>query len=149
MAQFSVRVEGDQQVRVGLNKFADTLAPICRADVKDAMDRAVAKSPGYLGGTSYTTPEAGYARTGNLGRSVTIEQNGLTTTIKNDAYSTRGFNYGPLVLGMGDGSGQKETYARNGWPTLRSAVDAEVDKLAGNGGTLDKALGDSAKAAGL
>lgn len=146
MPQLSVRVEGLDRLRTGLTGWANTLAPVCRDTIYAALERALKKSPGWLGGSAYTTPDAGYVRTGNLGRSVSVEQNGATTTIKNSAYSTRGFQYGGLVLGDADGGGQKAVYTRNGWVTLRAAVDEQVRQLTVKNGELDGALQDSAKA---
>jgi hypothetical protein len=144
MTTISLRVFGLDKLQIGFNQYAKTVAPICRDTVYAAIQRAVKKSPGYLGGNSYTTPERpgqGYVRTGNLGRSVALEQDGLSSRVNvNSGYET-------YVIGNADGTGQAWMHAGR-WPTLRSAVDDEVAKLT-SGGELDAALGKSAKEAGL
>lgn len=143
--QFSVRLEGEDKVRVGLNRFECTLEPISKADLKAMMERARKTTPAYQGGAEYAIPERGdYERTGNLGRSVDIIEDGLTVRIEVNAFHG-GTEYGPFVLGRGDGSGQAWWHAGR-WPTMRSAVDDELDWLTA---TIDDDLQASVEAAGL
>lgn len=143
--QVSVRVEGDDKIRAGLNRWARTLEPVSREVIQEHMKRAMKRSIPYLGGASYGVPERGYVRTGNLGRSAYVEQTGLTTTIKVQAYNQQGREYGRYVVGGADGEGQAYMHA-GWWMTLRDSVDAELDELTGD---VDAAIGDSAEAVGL
>lgn len=144
-AQITIRLENDDKVRLGLNRWAKTLAPIAKADIKAAMERARKVSPAYQGGSQYNIAErGGYERTGNLGRSVFVMEEGLSVRIVVEAYRD-GQDYGGLVLGDGRGGGQAWFHAGR-WPTLFGAVEAEYDQLTND---IDAHLGDSAEAVGL
>lgn len=149
-SQLSVRAQRADLLRDGFNRWMTTIVPITSDSIYAAMQEAVKKSPGWLGGNAYTTPEAGYVRTGRLGRSVSIDRTGATATIRNEAYSPRGFFYGALVLGYASGAGQKAVYVRNGWVTMRAAVDEQIAKLTdAGGGEAKAALVSSARESGL
>lgn len=149
MSTISLRITGLEQVQTGFNKFAATLEPVTRAATYAALERASKVSPGYLGGNSYTAPESGYVRTGNLGRSVQLEQDGLSSRLSVSAFSTKGYEYGHLIIGTADGSGQGDYAAAIGWVPLRKAVDDEIVKLTTPGQGLGADLQKSAKDAGL
>ena len=141
--QLSLRVEGDTQVRAGLNRYAQTVDRVTREVVKAAMERALKKSIPYRGGASYDVPErGGYVRTGNLGRSGYIEQVGLSTRIRVEAYRD-GREYGGYVVGNAEGTGQAWMHVGR-WTTLRQAVDAEIDGLTGElDGELQRGVGQA------
>lgn len=142
--QLTVRLEGDDKVRAGLHRFATSIRPLTREAVNTMMNRALKRSIPYLGGTGYGVPERGYRRTGNLGRSGQVVQEGLSSRIEVAAYS-KGREYGQYVVGRADGSGQ--AYMHVGWwMPLRTAVDLELEDLTGK---LDSDLEQSAEAAGL
>ena len=152
MPTLSVRVVGLDKLQTGFNQYSQAVEPVTRAGAYGALDKATKKSPGYLGGNSYSVPNGdtgphGTPRTGNLGRSTYLEQDGLSSRLHVDAYSEQGFEYGAKVLGNADGSGQGQAYAH--WPTLRAAVDEQVDILTQAGGPLDSDLQDAAGKAGL
>ena len=156
----SRRLVGVDKLQTAFNKFATVLPTLTNVDTRAALTAAVAKSPGYLGGNSYSVPNGdvgphGTPRTGNLGRSTMVWQEGGSVRITVSAYSPKGFEYGPLVLGYADGSGQGYT-ASNGqfvsnshWPTLRSVVDEQIALLTQPGAGLDADLSKAAKDAGL
>ena len=151
MTTISLRATGLDKLQTGFAQFVKTIEPVSEQEPRAALERARAVSPGYLGGSDYTTPEppnSGYQRTGNLGRSAYVEQDGLSSRLIVNAYSPGGQEYGVYVVGDAAGQGQAAIHAGR-WPTLRSAVDAQIDQLTTVGQGLDAALQDSAKAAGL
>lgn len=151
MSTVSLRVQGLNELMTGFNQFAQTVAPVTREGTYAALERAVAKSPGWLGGNEYTAPlpDSGVnVRTGNLGRSVQLEQDGLSSRITVEAYSKDGYEYGKGVIGDGYGAGQSE-YNVGRWLPLRQAVDDEVRLLTLRGQGLDADLAGSAKDCGL
>ena len=108
------------------------------------MERARKRSIPWLGGNAYAVPERGYVRTGNLGRSAYIEQDGASTRIRVEAYRN-GVEYGKYVVGDAEGQGQAYMHA-GWWMKLRDAVDAEIEDMTTE---VDTAIQDSAEAIGL
>ena len=149
MSTVSLRVIGDDKLQTGFNKFALALAPVTREAAYHALELASKKSPGYLGGNSYIVPESGYVRTGNLGRSVQLEQEGLSSRITVQAYSRKGYEYGHLAVGDAEGGGQAANFAAIGWVLLRKAVDEQIALLTAANGPLEQAIGQESKKAGL
>jgi hypothetical protein len=147
MSTLSLRVTGTDNLITGFNKFSTTLVPVTRESAYHALELASAESPGYLGGGSYIAPEVGYIRTGNLGRSLLLEQEGLSARMSVQAYSEKGYEYGHLVLGDASGSGQRGYNAH--WIKLRVAVDKQIEALTRAGGLLDHDISKSIKDAGL
>lgn len=147
MSTLSIRAIDLDKVQVGFNKFARTLAPVTREDAYHALELASQDSPGYLGGSSYKAPEVGYKRTGNLGRSPQLSQEGLSARISVEAYSKKGYEYGHLVLGNAAGEGQRPYNAH--WTRLRVAVDKQIERLTVPGGKLEKDIETAAQVAGL
>lgn len=123
--QFSVRMEGFDEVRVGFNKFIQTLPVITKAWLKRVMTLAMKRSVPYKGGNSYAVPERGYERTGNLGRSTYLMESGLTYTIKSEAMH-KGHAYSVYVIGNSEGEGQASVHY-GFWAPMRSAVDLELE----------------------
>ncbi len=150
MAQISLRVTGLDKIQTGFNKFSSTLGVVTREQAYHALELAVKKSPAYQGGNSYNVPLPASGvnrRTGALGSSVGLEQNGLSARITVTGYSRTGFLYGVLVLGDAEGGGQGEYFKH--WPLLRGAVDEQIAVLVAQGGPGDAAIAKSAKDAGL
>jgi len=150
MTTVSLRVTGLEQVQTGFNKFAQTIGPVCREQTYAAIERATHKSPGWLGGASYTAPlpPSGDHRTGNLGASVQLEQDGLSSRVSVEAYSKEGYEYGKGVIGDAYGQGQSE-YNQGRWVPIRQAVDEEIAAITVPGAGIDAGLAQSAKDSGL
>lgn len=127
--QLSLRLENNDRIRSGLNRFAQAVGPLTREIIHKAMELALKKAIPYRGGALYDIPETGggYVRTGNLGRSSYVQQDGLTTTIKVEAYR-KGREYGRYVTGNAEGFGQARVHVGR-WPKLRTVVDEQVDEL--------------------
>lgn len=124
MAQVTVRL--DENVTVGLQRFGAAIPKITRRQ----FDRFAAKTRkaiagGYSGGNSYRVPlppSGRNIRTGNYGQSVTFDMPDYSRVVfSNAAYSKSGFNYGRLLTGYGDGSGQA-WWARGRWPVMADVV---------------------------
>lgn len=151
MSTVSIRVTGVTEIQTAFNKYARTIEPVSRDCTYAAMGRATHKSPGWLGGSSYSAPLPASGvdvRTGNLGASVEVEQEGLSSRVNVEAYSPQGYEYGKGVIGDGYGAGQTE-YNQGRWVPLRQAVDEEILTLTTPGQGLDAALAQAAKDAGL
>lgn len=145
MPSVTLRLENDDKVRLGLNKWGQSLKPLSRASLRAAMKRALKVSPAYRGGNSYAIETRGdYERTGNLGRSTFLVEEGLSFRVQSEAYRD-GQPYSEFVIGDGDGNGQAPWHVGR-WPTLRGAVEAEFEQMTED---LDAELQDSAEAAGL
>lgn len=142
--QISVRLENDDKVRLGLNKWAQAVERISRDDLRDAMRRAKKRSVSDPAGGPYSVPERGYVRTGNLSASTELIEDGLTFRIESNAMHD-GEPYSVYVIGRADGSGQARIH-QGWWTPLRTSVDDEIDDLVRD---IDADLGQSAEAAGL
>jgi len=124
MTQISVRLEGADTVRRGLNNFSKTLAPLTKKIIKVAMERARKKIIRY----PPERPGQTYVRTGTYGRSYALNESGLTYTLVSDAVSPTGTRYTRYVGGMADGSGRAWMHVGR-WKLAREAVDEEIDPL--------------------
>ena len=145
MPSITLRLENDDKVRLGLNKWGQSLSPLTRAIIRAAMKRALKVSPAYKGGNAYAIEGRGdYERTGNLGRSTFLVEEGLSFRVQSEAYRD-GQPYSEFVIGDGDGNGQAPWHVGR-WPTLRSAVEGEFDALTSE---LDVDVQASAEAVGL
>lgn len=144
MPQFTVRLEGDTQVRAGLNKWAKSVEPITKDDVRAAMKRAKKRSVSDPAGGPYTTPDRGWPRTGNLSASTFLVEDGLSFRIESNAVHD-GEEYSAFVIGNAEGRGQAGVHA-GFWTPMRTAVDDEVEELVRD---IDEHLGESAEAVGL
>lgn len=149
MAQISVRIDS-QKVMIGLRKFGDAIPDIIGETVEGDYAERVTKaiSGQYRGGSSYgvALPASGKnVRTGNYGRSVTWEREGMTYRFMNNAYSRRGYNYGIKLTGDGNGQNQK-WWAAGRWPIAKIAVENETLSLVTE---LDDSLKNGIEAAGL
>jgi len=123
MTQISVRLDGDTQIRRGLNHFSQTLKPLTKRIIKTAMERAKKKVQHY----PPERPGQAYVRTGAYGRSFALNENGLTYTLESDVMQ-QGRRYTVYVGGRADGSGQAWMHAGR-WKLIRQAVDEEIDPL--------------------
>jgi hypothetical protein len=135
--QFSAKLTGADKVQLGIRSLGKALPNVDNDDVEKAMQRAAKVSVPYVGGNEYAVPlpNSGFnGRTGNLGRSVIVYQQGPSHKIKVEAYSRGGFDYTTLVIGDRDGTGQAETNQQR-WVTMKDAVDYQLDDLVQ---TLDK-----------
>lgn len=145
MPQVTLRLENDDKVRLGLNKWGRSLKPLTRAALRAVMKRALKVSPAHRGGNTYAIETRGdYERTGNLGRSTFLVEEGLSFRVQSEAYRD-GQPYSEFVIGDGDGNGQAPWHVGR-WPTLRSAVEGEFDALTNE---LDDDVQASAEAVGL
>lgn len=144
MPQLSLRIHGLNELRIGFNRFAQTIKPLTRELTLEAMQRAQKASVSFPSGGAYSVPERGYIRTGNLSASTYIKTDGLTTTLVSEAMRD-GRPYSVYVVGDADGYGQAGIHVGY-WQTLRRSVDDEVEDLVRD---IDEKLGDSAEAAGL
>ncbi len=147
MSTVSLRVTGTDKIQTGFNQFSRTLAPVTREAAYHALELASQDSPGWLGGSSYKAPEVGYRRTGNLGRSVQLSQEGLSARLTVEAYSAKGYEYGHLVIGNAAGEGQRPYNTH--WTRLRVAVDKQIERLTVPNGPLETVIGQSATKVGL
>jgi len=145
MAQFSVRIEGLAKLRVGLNKYIQTLPVITKAWLERVMEKAMKRSVPYRGGNAYDVPERNYERTGNLGRSTYMVISGLTYTIKSEAASRRSGAYSVFVIGNSKGEGQARVHY-GFWTPMRSAIDLELEAALPEG---DRELQKGIEAVGL
>lgn len=145
MTQVTVRIEGADRLRAGLNRWLTTIQTVTHEIIRAAMERAMHESVPYQGGNSYAVPERGYVRTGNLGSNTLLIQEGLSYRIESHAYNRSGEPYSPHVIGRADGSGQAGVHVGY-WTPLREAVDQELDTLTED---LNQAFQDSAEAIGL
>lgn len=128
MSQVTLRLENDDKVRLGLNKWGQSLKPLTRVHLRAAMKRALKVSPAYKGGSAYAITLRGPdERTGNLGRSTFVVEEGLSVRVRSEAYRD-GESYSEFVVGDGDGNGQAWFHVGR-WPTLRGAVEAEFEQL--------------------
>lgn len=139
MPQFSLRLEGDDQVRVGLNKFVKTLPDLTKSILKRVMKAAMRQSVPYNGGNSYDVEERSYVRRGILGRMTTLEENGLTYTVKSNA------PYSVYVIGNAAGQGQAGVHVGY-WTPMRTAVDYQMESIMPEA---DRELQKGVEAAGL
>lgn len=133
--QTSVRLEGDDKIREGLNRFSAALPDLTREDLRLALEAAKEKIIEY----PPELPGQRYVRTGNYGRSFTVDLDGLTATLKGSAYQN-GKDYTVFVGGNAEGFGQADIhYGR--WPviadeaaraadTLKPVLDDDIQKLA-------------------
>ncbi len=136
MTQVSVRIEGADKIRKGLNEFQRNAAGgVTKNVLRRFMELAQHMAVPYRGGNRYDVPARRYERTGNLGRSTTLIEKGLTFTIVSRAYRN-GRAYSEYVIGKADGTGQAGVHV-GWWTTLRDAVDAYMDKMLAD---LDAAL---------
>lgn len=149
MSQISVRIDSEK-VSIGLRKFGDSIPDIVSEAVEGDYAERVLKAIGgdYRGGSSYGVPLPASGvdvRTGNYGRSVTWVREGMTYRFLNNAYSRRGYNYGPLLTGDGNGQNQK-WWAAGRWPIAKIEVENETLSLVTK---MDKSLQNGIEAAGL
>lgn len=145
MPQFSIRLIGDDKLRVGLDRYAVSVRTITREDAREAMRKAKQRSVSDPPGGAYTVPDRGYRRTGNLSASTYLEENGLSFRIKSDAISPEGKAYSVYVIGDGGGYGQASIH-QGYWTPLKVSVDEAVEELLID---IDEHLGESAEALGL
>jgi hypothetical protein len=126
---FSAKLNGADNIQLGIRNLGKALPEIMNADVNKAMKLAAKMSVPYQGGNSYDVPETGgpYIRTGNLGRSVMVYQRGPSTVIEAKAYR-RGREYTNYVIG--DREGQNQAWMHVGrWTPMRDAVDVHLALL--------------------
>ena len=142
--QLTVRLENDDKVRTGLNKWAKAVEKITTDDVRAAMKRAKKRSVSDPAGGPYSVPERGYQRTGNLSASTFLVEDGLSFRIESNAMHN-GDPYSVFVIGNADGGGQAGIH-QGFWVPMRTAVDDEVADLVRD---IDADLGESAEAVGL
>ena len=149
MSTISVRIDSEKVV-IGLRKFGDAIPDIVNETVEGDYAERVLKAIGgdYRGGSSYgvALPASGVnVRTGNYGRSVTYVRDAMTYRFMNNAYSRRGYNYGPLLTG--DGNGQNQAWwAAGRWPNAKIEVEKQTLSLVRE---LDDSLKNGIEAAGL
>jgi hypothetical protein len=146
--KISIRFEGDD-VKLSARKFGKLLPEITDEVIAERLARLKKTvSGGYSGGNSYIVPlraRQRYIRTGNYGRSVYVEQEGLTYRIRADAYSPRGYNYGPRLVGNANGAGQA-WWAAGRWPNALAEAETELTPMVTE---LDKRLQAGAESVGL
>lgn len=128
MSQITVRL--DENVTIGLTKLGAAIPRITRRQIERFAEKSRKAISGYYaGGNSYRVPlpQSGRnVRTGRYGSSVTYAFPDFSRAVfQNAAYSPGGFNYGPLLTGDSDGSGQA-WWARGRWPIMRQIVDDNV-----------------------
>ena len=131
MTSLSLKITNLDNVQIGIGTFGKALPTIVQQDVIDAVNAIKAE---YMGGEpgGYSVPPpygSTYERTGNLGRSMWVEQSGLTVTFRVEAYQ-HGREYGHYVIGYADGTGQAGRMSH--WPRQRIVAEdkalALVDK---------------------
>jgi len=145
MTQITLRSEGADKIRVGLNRYLTTIQRVTKAIVRKTARKAMRRSVPYTGGRSYAVPVRDYKRTGNLGRSTFVIEDGLSFRIESNAVNDRGKPYSTFVIGKADGSGQAKIHD-GWWIPLATAVNEELAPLIAE---LDDELQKSAEAVGL
>lgn len=158
MAKISVSID-DTNVRVSGRKLGKAIEDLSHEQAKKALAEARLGAsggwpPGGSGGLagaasgSYTVPERPqqrYVRTGAYGRSVRVERDGGTYKLITDAYSPRGYNYGPRLTGNANRTGQA-WWAANRWPVAADEVQKATASLVQD---IDKGIDRAAEAVGL
>lgn len=126
-------------VRQGLEDLAKEIPLIGRRRLRTATERIKRRMQAYpeeRAGQSVASSHpvlgtifraARYRRTGNLGRSWTIESRDKGYTIKNNA-SRKGREYAKYVVGDAAGDGQAWMHVGR-WQLFRTVTDEEVAKL--------------------
>lgn len=129
--QITARLEGNDKLRRGLNKIDKVLPGLHMPSLRKAMKRAMKRAVPWRGGGSYDVPVTenqtngrGYQRTGNLGASTQIEEEGHSVRIVSNANGRSG-GYSRRVIGYADGEGQAWMH-KGRWVLLRTAVDDEL-----------------------
>lgn len=145
MPTFSIRLENDDKVRIGLNRWAQAITRITKDDLRETMRLAKKRSVSDPAGGAYSVPERGYVRTGVLSASTYLQENGLSVSIVSNAVSKEGRAYSTYVVGNADGYGQAQIH-RDFWTPLRTSVDDGVELLVGK---LDDDYGEAARKEGL
>jgi hypothetical protein len=140
MATLTVRLVGLETLQTGMGKFEHAIEPVSRDAIKEAMHRALVKT---LSG--YTTPQRGYARTGNLFGGTNVEGYGFGTRLVSSAYGPSG-DYSGYVIGNSLGEGQAGIH-KGYWVKARDAVDEQVEKLLN--GEMEAEVDKAKRAAGL
>lgn len=146
MTQITVKIDGDEQVTVGLKKLGAAIpalsARAVRAALQKAKEEASAQWPvaAYAGyGVAYR-PGQKYKRTGRYGANFRIERNGSQNyTLQNRT------PYAPYVGGDSTGAGQAWMHEGR-WPVVREVVEKFVTPMVEE---IEHAIDDSAEALGL
>ena len=121
-------------IKIGIEKVADNLPRITKRQIKSAMTEARKTARGNWpnggGPGGYSIPQTSgtrYRRTGNYGRSMTIQEIGLSFKLSSTA-SRNGKTYAPFVGGNAYGTGQANIHAGR-WPLLSKAVSDSIRDL--------------------
>jgi hypothetical protein len=122
VTQLTLKINGAEQVQLGLRNLAAALPEATRQDVHNAMENA---RRSYRGGEpgGYSVPMVYgqvYQRTGNLGASMYVVDSGLSSTLYSTAIHD-GNPYSVQVLGDASGAGQGRDFVGR-WPLLAEVV---------------------------
>ena len=138
-------------VQIGINKVASALPAITKKQIKAAMTAAVKVARGNWpnggGPGGYSIPQpAGtrYQRTGNYGRSMKIQEVGLSFILTSDA-KRKGRSYSRYVGGDSYGAGQAGIHSGR-WPLVSEAVSAKIRDLVAS---IENDIEIAARAAGV
>ena len=137
-------------VKIGIEKVADNLPRITKKQIKAAMTAAVKVARGNWpnggGPGGYSIPQpvgTRYQRTGNYGRSMKIQEVGLSFILTSDA-KRKGRSYSRYVGGTAAGAGQSRFLYR--WPLVSVAVSDQIRDLVAS---IENDIENAARAAGV
>ena len=138
-------------VQIGINKVASALPAITKKQIKAAMTKAVKVARGNWpnggGPGGYSIPQppgTRYQRTGNYGRSMKIQEVGLSFILTSDA-KRKGRSYSRYVGGTAAGAGQARIHSGR-WPLVSVAVSDQIRDLVAS---IENDIENAARAAGV
>lgn len=147
MAQVTLRISGNDSVRIGLERIGTALKELAIEDIAEVMEQAKTEaSGGYRGGSSYDVsepPGSTYVRTGEYGRSFTVTREGMSWRLKSDAYHA-GQAYTVYVGGDASGGGQASVHSGR-WPL----IGPTVQRIVGAALTLERKIRDFIRSQGF
>jgi hypothetical protein len=141
--QISINVRGEL-VRQGAQNLSAEIPQIGRRQIRTRLERIKRRMQAYpreragqsvvdshpVLGRTYTAAKRRYRRSGRLGRSWTIRNDGdKGYTLRNDARAPRsGTRYSRFVVGDAYGTGQAWMH-KGRWQVMRDVVDEEIATL--------------------
>lgn len=124
--QLTTTITNADQVKLGIRHVGEAIPRITRRRLDRWLRFVVKISVPYNGGTSYSVPERGYQRTGELGRRTTTEVGENQTGIYGKVISTA--KHSVYVIGNAEGSGQASIHHYY-WVIMRDAFEQQIGML--------------------
>ncbi len=129
MSQISIRLTGNDKIRVGLRNVGQALPDLTKDQIRTGLQGAKFEaSGGYTGGANYNVPERSgqsYQRTGSYGKGFDLIEEGMTFRLRTGAYDAKGRDHAEYVGGRADGSGQAWMHAGR-WPVIAKVIEKWV-----------------------